>query len=227
MTDAITWLHAALWLLPLSLLGLTWSPPFVARLRLGTLAVAVTTVIAAATLYVVARALPGLPSVAVADPGRWLGRASLRVDALAVPLFPMATLIWAGGLMIAPAASFSAGRVRRSALSVVTVLLAFSSESLAVLGAAWIASCALFVLEHRHLRSVTRVAGIYLGVSCVAWVAGATLLHLGHSAAGCALLSVAVLVRKGIVPLHSWMPHAFEHGHLVPTIAFTTPQLGS
>jgi NADH-quinone oxidoreductase subunit M len=91
----------------------------------------------------------------------------------------------------------------------------------------WLVSSLTFVLEHRHSRRMVRVVGIYLALSCATFVAGACWLELGGGTAAWALLSIAVLVRKGIVPLHSWMPESFEHGHLVPTILFTTPQLGT
>ena len=227
MTEHLSWLHAALLLLPLVLIALSYVPLFLAHLRSGVLVLAVLTVVVATTLFVLGRAEPGLMVVPPWDNGRGSGATLLRVDQLALPLFPMATLIWAAGLLVAPAASYSSARVRRSALSCASLLIGFSTTSIAVLGVVWLASSLTFVLEQRHQRRVARVVAIYLTLSSITFVAGATVLATGHDVVGASLLCIAVLVRKGIVPLHSWMPESFEHGHLVPTIAFTTPQLGT
>jgi NADH-quinone oxidoreductase subunit M len=41
------------------------------------------------------------------------------------------------------------------------------------------------------------------------------------------LIVFAALMRKGIVPLHAWVPEVFDHGRLGPAILFNAPQLGA
>jgi NADH-quinone oxidoreductase subunit M len=41
------------------------------------------------------------------------------------------------------------------------------------------------------------------------------------------LVVAAVLIRKGIFPVHAWIPEAFEHGRLGPSVLFGAPQLGT
>jgi NADH-quinone oxidoreductase subunit M len=38
---------------------------------------------------------------------------------------------------------------------------------------------------------------------------------------------VAVLIRKGILPFHAWIPEIFDSGRMGPIIRFSAPQLGS
>jgi NADH-quinone oxidoreductase subunit M len=73
------------------------------------------------------------------------------------------------------------------------------------------------------------VAGAYLAASALLFVAGAALLWFGDSlqAAGLWLIVGGLLIRKGIVPVHSWMPESFERGHLVPALLFNAPQVGT
>jgi NADH-quinone oxidoreductase subunit M len=67
-------------------------------------------------------------------------------------------------------------------------------------------------------------------------LAGALLLVVGialsfagseHSDAGLWLIIGAVLIRKGILPFHAWLPEAFDRGRIGPTVLFSAPQLGT
>jgi NADH-quinone oxidoreductase subunit M len=73
-----------------------------------------------------------------------------------------------------------------------------------------------------------RTWGIYLGASAILLAAGAVLFASNEAEGVAVWVTLAgLLIRKGIVPLHSWMPDSFEHGHLVPAVLFHGPQAGT
>ncbi|MEO9255999.1 MAG: proton-conducting transporter membrane subunit, partial [Tepidiformaceae bacterium] len=159
------------------------------------------------------------------SPGRGV---LLRVDALSFPLLVMAAALWLAGLCVAPTSSFSPAAVRRSAMAAGCMLLAFATTSPFLLVGALVAGSGVFVLEHRATPRVARVAGLYLGLSALALATGAVMLELRWAESlGLWLAAFGLLVRKGIVPLHSWMPDSFEFGHLIPALLFQGPQVGA
>jgi NADH-quinone oxidoreductase subunit M len=86
----------------------------------------------------------------------------------------------------------------------------------------------IFLIEHRTVPRVARVAGLYLGASSVLFAASGVLLQLGQAESLAAWLALGgLLIRKGIIPFHSWMPDSFEFGHLVPSLLFHLPQVGT
>jgi NADH-quinone oxidoreductase subunit M len=107
--------------------------------------------------------------------------------------------------------------------------LAFSTESPQVLAALIAVSSVIFLVEHRETGRMVRVSGAYLAFSGTLFVAGAALLWFGETweDAGLWLIVGGLLVRKGIAPVHSWMPESFERGHLVPALLFNAPQVGT
>ncbi|MCA9846084.1 MAG: oxidoreductase [Dehalococcoidia bacterium] len=109
------------------------------------------------------------------------------------------------------------------------MVLAFSSTSPELLAGLIVVSSLVFLSEHHALVRVYRVAGTYLATSSLLLVGGVVLLRFGGrwDAAAVWLIIAALLIRKGIVPVHSWMPESFERGHLVPAILFNTPQVGA
>tara|TARA_R110002049_G_scaffold2750_4_gene21906 strand:+ start:49291 stop:50757 length:1467 start_codon:yes stop_codon:yes gene_type:complete len=87
-------------------------------------------------------------------------------------------------------------------------------------------------VEMRSRGHCTRVYVIHMGLFAALLVAGVLLLQtrlLGESTvmmAG-ALLTVAALLRSGIVPLHCWMTDLFEKATFGTALLFVTPMTGA
>lgn len=163
------------------------------------------------------------------------GEAIVRIDALAAPLLPFAAALWLLTVAVTPRAALDRGGLRRTALATLITLASFLTESAVVLLLLWAASVWTFLsaLPGAAQRYQRRIVGVYLGSSTVLFGAGVALLAgpgAGNTAIetiGMWLIVIAALVRKGIVPLHAWVPEVFDHGRLGPAILFSAPQTGA
>lgn len=188
--------------------------------------------VVAAVTVVVSSGLAGLLSAEetlVAWPAT---RPIWHVAGLSAPLLPFAGLIWGATLLASPRSTLGRLSVRRSALGIATLLGAFSTDDPIALAVFWTAGIIVLLRELKPYRRASRVATVYLGSSSVAFVVGAGLLAAASPDGalawiGGALVLVAAMIRKGIVPFHSWLPEVFERGPLAPSLLFSTPQLGA
>jgi NADH-quinone oxidoreductase subunit M len=158
----------------------------------------------------------------------------LRLDALAALLVPFAALLWVLAVGVAPRANLDRAGIRRTALATWIHVATFLSASPALLVLLWIASVAVLLrgLAAGGSPRALRLAATYLGASCLLLTAGVALLGAAAgdgrlTTAGSALVLFAVMIRKGIVPLHGWLPEVFEHGRLGPAVLFSAPQVGA
>lgn len=71
-----------------------------------------------------------------------------------------------------------------------------------------------------------RVFAWYQATSVICFAAGAVLLSQGSTSLGVGLLVVAIAIREGVLPLHSWFPRFVENAPMGLVIAFAAPQLG-
>lgn len=184
-----------------------------------------------ASLLVVLACLPMVrPELAEAQipwPRAW-GPSLLRTDALSDLLLPMAAGLWLLTVAVTPRMFLDREGLRRNAIANLSTMLAFASENLVVLTLAWVGSVVLYRAalarpEHQHAR---RVATVYLGTSTVLFVVGVGLLSAAPTI-GVWLVVGAVLIRKGIFPVHAWVPELFERGALGPAVMFSAPQIGA
>lgn len=167
----------------------------------------------------------------------WLaeGEAILRINTLSSVLLPFAAALWLLTVAVTPKASLDRKGLRRTALATLITLASFLTESgvmLLLLSAAsvWTFLSALSDPAHQKQR---RIVVAYLGASTLIFGIGIVLLigpgvgHPGLETAGMWLVVIAALVRKGIFPLHAWVPEVFDHGSLGPAIMFNAPQVGA
>ncbi len=156
------------------------------------------------------------------------------VDELNSLLLPFTAAIFAFVLLVQPSTLAIEATLRRVLLAEAVTLASFLSSGPLALAALW---CLSAVGGWRELRlhgddgrTATRVFALYLGASCAMLVVGAVLLA-GDSAStrgtATALIALALMVRKGIVPLHSWMPELFAHAPLPASVLFNAPQIGA
>lgn len=220
------------WLLLLLVLPLAYA--LVARARLD--ATIVRRVAIAVGVVMLGCSIPPLVQASAGtvydplDPAAILGFEPLFVaDVLSAPLLPFTIAVWLLVLVVSPRAALTPATVRRSALGVASALAVFLTRSEALLALLWIASILVLLADIRAAgrERVFRVALVYLGASAVFFVAGVVLLLFEQVEWGTALVAVAVLVRKGIVPVHSWIPELFEHGPFGSAVLFSIPQLGA
>ena len=104
-------------------------------------------------------------------------------------------------------------------------LLAYSAASLGLFAVGWIITALPYLAG--FLPSGPRIA---LGASTAALVAGtavATLPGEGSHTAAFVLLVLAVLIRKGIFPFHSWVTLGFERSPLLPMGLLVNGHLGA
>ena len=198
-------------------------------------------VASAAALVSLALALGGLaehvaaPAAVFADP--WdplralLGRPALRLDGLSAVLLPFAAAIALVAVSVAPRTALRASLLRRNLFAQAVVAATFATREPWLLVALWWLGMAPPLLELRSAgpagRPALRVFALYMAV-CAATFTGGVALAGGESAlAGSILLVIAVMIRKGITPLHSWMPELFEHAPLGVSTLFNAPQVGA
>ena len=161
--------------------------------------------------------------------------ALLRMDTLSAFLLPLPSSLWMITVSVTPRSRFDTKGLGRAALSTLATTLAFLSVDPLVLLGAWVISTVLFLsaLRAPQHRSAFRAATSYLSVSTLLFAAGVVLLALPNDVGGTreqaaiGLVTVAILIRKAILPFHAWLPHVFDRGRIGPAVLFSAPQLGS
>ncbi len=112
--------------------------------------------------------------------------------------------------------------------------IAYAGSNLAVLVAGWWLTSVPFVLGMFGKHPGQKYANGILITSCAALTAAIFVLHttqledLSHTTMlAFGLIIFAVILRKGVFPLHGWMVSAFEHGPLLPTALLFNGHLGA
>jgi len=159
---------------------------------------------------------------------------AFRIDRLSGLLLPFTALLWVLAVGVTPRAALDRGGIRRTALATWTTLAIFLTESPGWIAGLWAISVMVLLrgLRAGGYRRALRLAGIYLGVSTALLAAGVSLIRLDGiaplaSGLACLCILAAVMIRKGIVPLHGWLPETFEHGRIGPAVLFSAPQVGA
>lgn len=166
------------------------------------------------------------------DPiARLLGVEVLAVDELSAPLLPLvATLFFLTHLA-----------TLRTKLRDYSFAQSLASESivLATLSCRtpWILIFLLAAgtippwMEFYRTRKPARVYVLHMAAFVLLLVLGQILLDRGQDSpfalTGILLLTLAVLLRNGIVPAHGWLPDLFEHLSFGTAMLFITPMLGA
>jgi NADH-quinone oxidoreductase subunit M len=163
------------------------------------------------------------------DPaGRLLGHPVLAIDGINGLLVPFAALIGLAVQLAAPRASVTAAGVRRGMCGLAAMLASFACVDGPALAALFALAAVPVWLELRASGGA-RLFTLYLGLTVACMIAGVALVAQGGAATGwgAGLLVAAVLARKGIVPLHSWMPDLFARASLATSTLFSAPQVGA
>jgi len=157
-----------------------------------------------------------------------------EADALdAVPMFFFAALSLFF-LALAPKRDAGGSALAGMLLLTVSTEIAYAASNLVVLAAGWWLTCVPFVFKFFGNPPARRVVSIFLIGSALALTVAITILHataltdfahIGQLALWFVVLAVAL--RKGLFPLHSWVVTSFEHGPLLPTALLFNGHLGA
>ncbi|MEQ8667791.1 MAG: proton-conducting transporter membrane subunit [Pirellulales bacterium] len=153
------------------------------------------------------------------------------IDELSAPLIPLAALIY----LLTEMATLRT-KVRRfsfaSTLASEAILLATLScrhpwAVVALLAAGTIPP----YIELLRRQKSTRVYALHMGVFIGLLVIGQSIVSFSDAASrpsliAVLLLSMAVLLRNGIVPVHCWLTDLFEHASFGTALLFVTPMVG-
>lgn len=231
MSDARLWLTVVM-TLPILVVGASYVRISVERLR----GIAVVSAVATLLASLVIAATPSLRGFSVGMPTpAWYSDAGalIHLDTLSTALLPFAAGLWLLTVAVTPRGSLDRGGLRRTALATLTTLGTFVTEQAVLLVLLWAASVWTFVSALDNHRYQRRIVSVYLGASTVLFAAGVALLvgpgtpGTAWEAIGMALVVVAALMRKGIVPFHAWVPEVFDRGRLGPAILFSAPHVGA
>jgi NADH-quinone oxidoreductase subunit M len=188
---------------------------------------------AAAAVMLAVAVLPGVvPSLRQWSWAPVAGAAPLlRMNELSDLLPPLVAALWLFGVGVTPRILLEREGLRRTGFSTFFVTLGFLTEHPLLLLATWTASVLALHLSLRGVEAPRHRAMAYLWGSVLLFAVGAVLLVAAPgtpaATAGLGAIVVAALVRKGILPFHTWLPALFEHGKLGPAVFFSAPQVGT
>lgn len=170
---------------------------------------------------------------------RLVGGSLVAVDGLTTLLMPYAACVSLAIVLAAPRQVLDAAGVARTLVGTGATLAMFATSHPFAILALWLVTAAVTWISTRATpggRGAARVFAIAMTTATAAMTAGTCLLvsdppwerasgPLGI--AGGWLVAVAVMIRKGIVPFHSWYPALFGGAPMSVSLAATMPQVAA
>ncbi|MGB8854630.1 MAG: proton-conducting transporter membrane subunit [Pirellulales bacterium] len=167
------------------------------------------------------------------------GGSLVAIDGLSTLLMPYAAFVSLAILLAAPRRALDAAGVARTLAGTGATLAMFATSHPFAILALWLVTAALTWVSTRATpggRGAARVFAIAMTTATAAMTVGTGLLisdppwerasgPLGI--AGGWLVAVAVMIRKGIVPFHSWYPALFSGAPMSAALAATMPQVAA
>lgn len=143
----------------------------------------------------------------------------LFIDSLSAPLLLGTAIMVTAVVITTPKARRGPMLAARFLVAEGILCLTFCSNHPCLLAALFIAGTIQPGTEAR-----SRIYNAYMGAAAVLIVFG---VALAPSTWGYLFLVGAIFIRKGIVPLHSWMPAYFQSARLGTIVIFSMPQVGT
>ena len=167
------------------------------------------------------------------------GGSFVCIDGITVVLMPYVSLVQFAIVLVAPNRFLDTSATVRILLAASATFALFSTAHPLAMGVLWIATALPTWISTRNTpggQPAARVFAIAIlpAIVCLAvgtllmvadppWAAGSGPV----GASGGWLVAVAVLIRKGIVPFHSWYPALFSGAPLSTALSATMPQVAS
>jgi NADH-quinone oxidoreductase subunit M len=148
---------------------------------------------------------------------RWI--AALRIDDMSAPLLVCSAIMLAAIVVTTPRARRNPIGASKFLLSEAILFATFATSDPWMLAVLFSAGC---ILPWTEVRS--RAFAIYMAAASILFVSG---LVLGVERWGWLPLMGAIFIRKGIMPLHSWLPSFFEKARPGTAAIFAVPQVGT
>ncbi len=163
----------------------------------------------------------------------WLfGSEALVIDELSAPLLPLAALLYL--VVVGATLRTKVGRFPFALTLVSEAILLALFSCRAPWGLVVLLTLQMTppFLELRGRGRSTRVFAIHMGLCVAMLIAGLALLQTSEPGGtrglvAIGLLTAAVLIRSGCVPVHCWMTDLFEHATLGTALLFVTPMAGA
>jgi len=163
---------------------------------------------------------------------RLFGSEALVIDELSAPLLPLAALLYL--VVVGATLRTKIGRFPFAATLVSEAILLSLFSCRAPWGLAALLTLQMIPpwLELRRRGCSTRIFSVHMGLCVAMLVGGLGLLHTSDPGGSRALVAIglltaAVLIRSGCVPVHCWMTDLFEHATLGTALLFVTPMAGA
>ncbi|MBZ0272395.1 hypothetical protein K8I61_10185 [bacterium] len=164
------------------------------------------------------------------DPGPMFGaRAVFVLDELNATLFVFAATVALFVAVVAPMRKWSEGSAARMMLAEAFIAGGFASATDIGLAAFFVLSFLPLDLELGAFPNAARVRPSFRINALIAaslFVAGVALAR-SASAFGAGLILAAAMVRQGVAPFQSWLPHLFARAPLPAVLMFAVPQWGT
>ncbi|HQX48376.1 MAG TPA: proton-conducting transporter membrane subunit [Planctomycetaceae bacterium] len=164
---------------------------------------------------------------------QWLfGHDYFVIDELSAPLLPLSALLYLMTIFSTLPTKIGRFSFGMTLFSEAISLATLSCHSPWIIIALLALRCLPPWLELRRRGASTRVFSLHMGLYIVLLVLGWSLIDdtAGPKSAGllpAALLTIAVLLRAGVVPVHCWMTDLFEHASFGTAILFVAPMTGA
>ncbi len=164
---------------------------------------------------------------------RWiLGRDVFVIDELNAPLLPLAALLYLLTVLSTLPTKLGRFSFGMTLFSQSVTLATLSCHHPWVIILMLTIACVPPWVELRRRGASTRVFTLHMGLSTVLLVTGFSMVDpdAGPQSAplmATALITMAVLLRAGVAPVHLWMPDLFEHASFGTAVLFVTPMTGA
>jgi len=167
------------------------------------------------------------------------GGSILFVDGITAVLLPYVALVELSILLVAPRRALDAAAVARLLAGAAATFALFLTSHPLVMVVLWIATACVTWVSVRSTpggRPAARTFAIAMAVAVVCMAVGTLLLVVDPpwataagwmGTAGGWLVAVAVMIRKGIFPFHSWYPALFSGAGMATALSATMPQVAA
>ena len=154
------------------------------------------------------------------------------IDELSAPLLPLTALLYLMTIFSTLRTKIGRFSFGMTLLSEAIVLATLSCHSPWMIITLLSLACVPPWIELRQRGASTKVFSLHMGLYIILLVVGLSMIDDagGPKSAGllpATLLTIAVLLRAGVVPVHCWMTDLFEHASFGTAILFVAPMTGA